>query len=206
MRDRDSEARRKMKYKEKWNYWLSAGIYFLFAVIWVVIAVDRLKNSTQVIAGIAAVCAVGFLTRAGHELYAYVRDRKNLHIKVLKSRGSLRFWGDWFGRPADNIHTVVSTEFFPKDNRLVLHFADGETCTIYNPAGIVNEKEEFRIKDASRIEWQWHAYGPEHSAQTLCKRIYTRKDNNVVVIESFGELEKGTKVLHYHELNALEID
>lgn len=94
MKIRDSEARRKMKYKEKWNYWLSAAIYFLFAVIWVVIAVDRLKNSTQVISGIAAVCAVGFLTRAGHELYAYVRDRKNLHIKVLKSRGSLRFWGD----------------------------------------------------------------------------------------------------------------
>lgn len=125
MRVRDSEARRKMKYKEKWNYWLSAAIYFLFAVIWVVIAVDRLKNSTQVIAGIAAVCAVGVLIRAGHELYSYVRDRKNLHIKVLKSRGSLRFWGDWFGRPADNIHTVVSTEFFSKENRLVLHFADG---------------------------------------------------------------------------------
>ena len=96
MKIRDSEARRKMKYKEKWNYWLSAAIYFLFAVIWVVIAVDRLKNFIQVIAGIAAVCAVGFLIRAGHELYAYVRDRKNLHIKVLKSRGSLRFWGDGF--------------------------------------------------------------------------------------------------------------
>lgn len=87
-----------------------------------------------------------------------------------------------------------------------MYFFDGEICTIYNPVGIVNEDEEFRIKDASRIEWQWHAYGPEHSVQTLCKRIYTRKDNNVVVIESFGELEKGTKVLHYHELNALEID
>ncbi len=205
MRNRDSEAGRKTKYKEKWNYWLSAGIYFLFAVIWVVIAMDRLENSKQVIAGIAAVCAVGFLVRAGHELYAYVRDRKYLRIKVLKSSGSLRFWGDWFGRPADNIHTVVSTEFSPKDNRLVLYFADGETCTIYDPAGIVNEEEEFCIKDASRIEWQWYAYGPEHSAQALCRRIYTRKDNNVVVIESFGEPEKGTKVLHYHELNALEI-
>lgn len=206
MRVRDSEARRKVKYKEKWNYWLSAGIYFLFAVIWVVIAMDRLENSTQVIAGIAAVCAVGFVARAGHELYAYVKDRKYLHIKIFKSSGSLRFWGDWFGRPAGNIHTVVSTEFFPKDNKLVLQFADRETYMIYNPAGIVNEEEEFRIIDASRIEWQWYAYGPEHNAQTLGKRIYTRKDNNVVVIESFGEPEKGTKVLHYHELNALEID
>ena len=44
MRVRDSEARRKMKYKEKWNYWLSTAIYFLFAVIWVVIAVDRFKG------------------------------------------------------------------------------------------------------------------------------------------------------------------
>lgn len=96
MRVRDSEARRKMKYKEKWNYWLSAGIYFLFAVIWVVIAVDRLENSKQVITCIAAVCAVGFLVRAGYEFYAYVRYRKYLHIKVLKSSGSLRFWGDWF--------------------------------------------------------------------------------------------------------------
>lgn len=131
-------------------YWLSSGIQFLFAVIWVIITVDRFKNSSHVIAGIAAVCAVGFLVRAAHELYAYVRDRKYLHIKVLKGSGSLRFWGDRFGRPEDNNHTMVSTEFSPKDNRLVLHFADGEICTIYNP-------------------------------------------------------EKGTKVLHYHELYVLEI-
>ena len=27
-------------------------------------------------------------------------------MKIAKS-GTLRFWGDWFGRPMDNVHTVA---------------------------------------------------------------------------------------------------
>lgn len=134
----------------------------------------------------------------------YLKDRKYFHIKVLKS-GSLRFWGDWFGRPMDNIHTVVSTEYLAKENKLILHFSEGETCTIYEPAGIVNEVEGFHIKDAAKVEWEWYAYGKEPSGKTLCRRIYTRKDNNAVLIESYGEPEQGVKVLHFHDLYALEI-
>lgn len=204
MKNNGSITRTNTKYKEKWNYGLVAGIYMLLAGVWVVIAVDRMLNSTAIIAAMAAICAVGFLCRAIHEIAAYLKDRKYFHIKVLKS-GSLRFWGDWFGRPMDNIHTVVRTEFFTRENRLVLHFAEGETCTIYEPTCIVNEEDEFHIKNAARIEWEWHAYGKEPSEKTLCKRIYTRKDNNVVVIESQGEPEKGVKVLHFHDLYALEI-
>lgn len=204
MKNNESKTIMNTKYKEKWNYGLVAGIYVLLAGVWVVIAVDRMLNSTTIIAAMAAICAVGFLCRAVHEIAAYLKDRKYFHIKVLKS-GSLRFWGDWFGRPMDNIHTVVSTEYLAKENKLILHFSEGETCTIYEPTGIVNEVEGFHIKDAAKVEWEWYAYGKEPSGKTLCRRIYTRKDNNAVLIESYGEPEQGVKVLHFHDLYALEI-
>ena len=31
-------------------------------------------------------------------------------VKIQKF-GSLRFWGDWFGRPMDNCHKPVSASF-----------------------------------------------------------------------------------------------
>ena len=123
MKNNESKTIMNTKYKEKWNYGLVAGIYVLLAGVWVVIAVDRMLNSTTIIAAMAAICAAGFLCRAVHEIAAYLKDRKYFHIKVLKS-GSLRFWGDWFGRPMDNIHTVVSTEYLAKENKLILHFLD----------------------------------------------------------------------------------
>lgn len=76
MRERNSEARGNTKYKDKRNYWLSTGFYILCAAIWAVIAKGRLDNSSKIIAVIAMICTVGFIGRAGYEMYAYVRDKK----------------------------------------------------------------------------------------------------------------------------------
>ena len=189
------------RYKKKQMYWITAGAFFLCAGLWVYSAIARPTSSTRLI---ALLCAALFLIRAIFEVAAYYKDRDFLHIKVRKS-GSLCFWGEWFGKPMDNIHTVIATEYRAKENRLVLHFKDGETCTVYDLAGIENTEEHFRISKASKIVWEWYPYGQEQKEENLCRRTYTKKDKNTVVIESFGEKEKGAKVLHFHELHALEI-
>src|SRR3981081_4554117 len=38
-----------------------------------------------------------------------IADRIHKAIPHVK-KGSLRFWGEWFGRPHDNIHTLVRGE------------------------------------------------------------------------------------------------
>ena len=40
----------------------------------------------------------------------------------MQKCGSLCFWGDWFGRPMDNIHTPVSASFDEAEELLVIPF------------------------------------------------------------------------------------
>lgn len=55
--------------------------------------------------------------------------------RVLPIRlGTLRVYGDWFGRPMDNIHTAVSVEW--TGNELVIAFDEGERLQVTNPSGI----------------------------------------------------------------------
>ena len=77
---------------------------------------------------------------------------------ILQFRGgSLQIFGDWFGRPHDNLHkpkavTVEST-------RLLVTFGEDELLIIDNPQGLVTSKTEFRVKRADRVRWEWFYYG-----------------------------------------------
>jgi hypothetical protein len=58
-------------------------------------------------------------------------------------RGTLRMFGDWFGRPWDNLHTIVAAE--AEENCLILHFDEGETLRVWEPGGDEADASLFRI-------------------------------------------------------------
>lgn len=95
-------------------------------------------------------------------------------MEILKKGGSLRFWGEWFGRPYDNYHVPISVEL--SESVLTIGFKNGEKCTVFEPSGIVNEPNDFHIAHASKIVWEWYYYGKEHTSENLCRREYANGD------------------------------
>lgn len=89
-------------------------------------------------------------------------------VQALPERqrsGTLRIWGQWFGRPMDNVHVCVSCR--AEDARLILDFNEGETLTIWNPCDVAVENQvTLTFSSATRVRWEWHYYGrpktPEH--------------------------------------------
>lgn len=71
--------------------------------------------------------------------------------------GSLRIFGDWFGRPYDNFHVPKTFSFV--DNILVITFENDETLTIWNPAHLQIEEHTFKVEEASKVRWEWFYYG-----------------------------------------------
>ena len=71
--------------------------------------------------------------------------------------GTLRFWGEWFGRPYDNLHQIINST--SSNNILYLHFNEQEILSIWDPRNIVVGAQVFRISDASRVRWEWYSYG-----------------------------------------------
>lgn len=80
-----------------------------------------------------------------------------VRIPALKS-GSLSVFGDIFGGRIDNIHVIVSAQAV-NDDCLVLDFDGGETLRVWNPDGVTASTAEFKIRDATRVRWEWFYYG-----------------------------------------------
>jgi hypothetical protein len=73
--------------------------------------------------------------------------------ETLPRGGSLCVWGQWFGRPLDNVHQIVSCE---ADNDLLkVHFEKGETLFVWSPSGSEARKHAFQIARATKVRWQW---------------------------------------------------
>lgn len=102
-------------------------------------------------------------------------------MNILKKGGSLRFFGEWFGRPHDNFHRPLSAEL--SETVLVILFDGGEKCTVYDPFGIVNEPNDLHIERASKIVWEWYYYGKEKTPENLCRRVYERVSENGYALE-----------------------
>jgi hypothetical protein len=77
--------------------------------------------------------------------------------------GALRFWGEWFGRPYDNIHTLLTCE--ADENTLRLGFDQGETLLVWNPRRLTLDAVAFRIEGADRVRWEW--YGSPKTPENL---------------------------------------
>ena len=79
-------------------------------------------------------------------------------------KGSLRFWGDWFGGPYDNCHTL--TRCCIDGERLSLFFNQGETLSIWSPRGLSVNGSKFRIRGARSVRWEWF-YGRAQDPRNL---------------------------------------
>lgn len=93
------------------------------------------------------------------------------NVKVHKS-GTLRFFGEWFGRPYDNYHQVTSAHHNLEEDILTIRFKGGETCIINNPRGIVSTHRVFCVEKASAITFSWYLYGSEKVDDNLRQKIY----------------------------------
>ena len=82
-------------------------------------------------------------------------------IKRAPSRlkhGSLQFFGEWFGRPGDDNHSIVAAE--ANENRLRLTFDEGETLDVWDPEELeLGSDQVLVIRSASRVRWEWCSYG-----------------------------------------------
>jgi len=75
------------------------------------------------------------------------------HVK----RGTLRFWGVWFGRPHDNVHGMVKCH--ADGDILTMRFNENEILTVWFPNGLKLESSKFQIADAERVRLEWFSYG-----------------------------------------------
>jgi len=80
----------------------------------------------------------------------------NASLPRLKA-GSLRFWGQWFGRPFDNAHRI--TRCRSDGDALILEFNEGETLIVRQPEGLDIQANTFSIAAATRVRWEWFYYG-----------------------------------------------
>lgn len=80
-------------------------------------------------------------------------------------RGSLRVFGDWFGRPHDNIHIVRSA--LAEGNELVVGFDANETLRVTSPADWEFSENSFRVHRARRVLWTWFYYGHDQTPENL---------------------------------------
>lgn len=97
--------------------------------------------------------------------------------------GTMRFWGDWFGRPMDNIHRATHAIYDEKTDILTMIFDDEEECIIYSPVGITSTEKTFYIEDAKVVIWSWYYYGREHTEQNRFQIKYAKESADTILCE-----------------------
>ena len=99
--------------------------------------------------------------------------------------GTLRFWGNWFGKPMDNQHEIKNVEFNKELNLLILTLSEDEKLKIWNPSNIEIGKKELRIKKAKRILFEWYLYGKSATDENLRFENYINNGINIVFKTDF---------------------
>jgi hypothetical protein len=107
-----------------------------------------------------------------------IAARINEALRDLKA-GTLRFWGEWFGRPYDNTHIVIGCN--ATGDVLHIRFNEGENLHLWSPEQAELDHRTFRIKNATRVRWEWFAYGHRKTEQNLYFMDFTRTDDRVDV-------------------------
>ena len=87
-----------------------------------------------------------------------IAEKFTRHEIQLKS-GTLRFSGQWFGRPMDNYHRITENRFDEVTNVLEIDFDAGEKLLIWNPVNYSISEQEFTITEATKVRWEWCHYG-----------------------------------------------
>ena len=98
----------------------------------------------------------------------------------IEHRGTIRFWGEWFGRPLDNVHTVTNATFDEDKKTLEINFESGEKCLIISPEHLESTPTSFSVKDAKEIIFTWYYYGKPHTPDYLLKLQYLKEKNGTI--------------------------
>lgn len=91
--------------------------------------------------------------------------------------GSLRIWSQWFGRPCDNIHRIVTAS--SASDHVKLSFDEGETLAVWEPVGLEITTEAFTVKQADRVRWEWYYYGRPQTPENLYYEDYVNEGNRI---------------------------
>lgn len=94
-------------------------------------------------------------------------------MEVLLKAGGICFYGDWIGRPCDNIYYLKSIE--KSNNQIRLVFDDMEVVAD-NPKTIHSDEHEFTVTHAERITI---------SQRGSVTRIYEKTDNGIKKIDQY---------------------
>lgn len=94
-------------------------------------------------------------------------------INNLKEKpgGTLRFYGDWIGRPYDNYHKILECSF--KDGILDITFDAGEMIKILNPSNIIFNDNKLIIKDSNCVDFLRYGYGKPQTEENLIINRYS---------------------------------
>lgn len=92
-------------------------------------------------------------TQIMEEYSGVSRHREAINIQTKK--GSICFYGDWFGRPFDDykiIHNVYDGEI------LEIKFKQYERLLVYHPEKICSTEQELTIEKAKKVKWIYPSY------------------------------------------------
>jgi len=145
----------------------------------------------------------GIIPKMNYDKTTIELMKKNI---IGLKKGTLRFWGEWFGRPMDNYHIIVNVQFTPQENILILTFNEGETLAVWNPLNINSDSSEFYIRSATKIRWEWFSYGHPQINQNSYYKQYEKLDSSIVVSSGKGILDYvGKKIIKVVGQYAVEI-
>ena len=95
----------------------------------------------------------------------------------------MRFWGEFFGRPYDNVHQIVGSRC-SNDDVLVVEFNGQETLTVHTPEDFKIDAETFVIGNAERVIWEWYYYGRATKPENLYREEFTRDGDNIIGVSN----------------------
>lgn len=117
--------------------------------------------------------------------------------------GTLRIWGQWFGRPYDNFHTLVSSD--ATDDCLRLRFDGAEVLAVWNPTGAAITATEFRITAATEVRWTWYYYGRPQIPENLFYIDYANHNGEVVFRTNWNQTPDSGQLDSASDFPAVEI-
>ncbi len=104
-------------------------------------------------------------------------QRINASLSINQG-GSLRIWGDWFGRPCDNCHRIVGAS--AESDHLKLTSDQSETLAVWNPHGVTFNARKFKVRIAHRVRWEWYYYGRPIAPENLYYGDYVLKGFRII--------------------------
>jgi hypothetical protein len=133
-----------------------------------------------------------------HDLQNAIYDK----LDVLRP-GSLRFWGNWFGKPYDNSHRIVGA--WSIDGTVVIYFDQAESLIIDAPSDWSLDEGLLVVRHAERVRFNWFYYGRLPSREMLQFDEYRWESDGIAFITDFQvgrqpELDRNLPAVQLHAL------